>query len=75
MLRANAHRAVLYAISRFSASDSPALKAAFARALRALASACAEIVGPSLWGVQDHSVLVRDDAKLALDYIFQVSSI
>jgi armadillo repeat-containing protein 8 len=72
LLLSNAHQAFLYAISRFSPSEPPATKAAFSRALRALAVACAELVGPSQWGLRDDSSLVRDDAKLALEYLFQV---
>ena len=68
----NAHQAFLYAISRFSSSESPATKAAFSRALRAIAVACAELVGPSQWGLRDDSSPVREDAKIALEYFFQV---
>ncbi|KAI0029217.1 ARM repeat-containing protein [Vararia minispora EC-137] len=71
LLRANAHQVVLYAISRFEPTEVPTLQAAFARALRAVAAACAELVGPSQWGVQDHSSPVREDAKIALDSIFR----
>jgi len=72
ILRANAHRAFLYAISRFGPAESPTTKAAFARALRAIAAACAELVGPSQWGIRDDSSPVREDAKHALEYFFQV---
>jgi hypothetical protein len=72
LLHANAHQAFLYAISRFDPSEPTATKAAFARALRAIAAACAELVGPSQWGLRDDSSPVREEAKLALDYFFQV---
>jgi len=72
LLHANAHQAFLYAISRLDPSESTAVKAAFARALRAMAVACAELVGPSQWGLRDDSSPVREDAKLALEYFFQV---
>ena len=72
LLVANAHQAFLYAISSFDPSESIATKAAFARALRAIAAACAELVGPSQWGLRDDSSPVREEAKLALDYFFQV---
>jgi hypothetical protein len=75
LLHANAHQAFLYAISRFDPSEPTATKAAFARALRAIAVACAELVGPSQWGLRDDSSPVREDAKLALDYFFQVISL
>ncbi|KAN0129589.1 ARM repeat-containing protein [Lactarius tabidus] len=72
LLHANAHQAFLYAISRFSPSEPVPTKAAFARALRAIAAACAELVGPSQWGLGNDSSPVRDDAKLALEYFFQL---
>ena len=72
LLHANAHQAFLYAISRFGPSEPVPTKAAFARALRAIAAACAELVGPSQWGLGNESSPVRDDAKLALEYFFQV---
>ncbi|KAI0253577.1 ARM repeat-containing protein [Lactifluus subvellereus] len=72
LLLSNAHQAFLYAISRFSPSESPATKAAFSRALRAIAVACAELVGPSQWGLRDDSSPVREDAKIALEYFFQL---
>ena len=46
-LQANAHRAFLYAISRFGSSEPVPTKAAFACALRTIAAACAELVGSS----------------------------
>jgi armadillo repeat-containing protein 8 len=72
ILHANAHRAFLFAMSRFGPSEPTATKAAFARALRAIAAACAELVGPSQWGLKDDSSPVREEAKLALEYFFQV---
>jgi len=47
LLQANAHRAFLYAISRFGPSEPVPTKAAFACALRTIAAACAELVGSS----------------------------
>jgi len=69
----NALEAFLYAISKFQPSDSVALKSAFARALRALSVAIAETVGPSQWGLHIDASDVRNDAKEALEYLFQVS--
>ena len=46
LLRAGAHQALLYAISRFGPTDPAPLCAAFARALRALTVSLAELVGP-----------------------------
>ena len=75
LLHANAHQAFLFAISRFDPSEPTSIKAAFARALRAIAVACAELVGPSQWGLRDDSSPVREDAKIALDYFFQVTTL
>lgn len=73
LLRYNAHQAFLYAISVFQPAESPRLKAAFARALRALAVAVADAVGPSQWGLRnDAPPDVRNEARMALDYLFQV---
>ena len=58
-------------MSRFGPSEPTATKAAFARALRAIAAACAELVGPSQWGLKDDSSSVREDVKLALEYFFR----
>ena len=72
LLRLNAAQPLLYAISTFQPSDPDALKAALARALRALSAAGAETVGPSQWGLSSHSSDLRREAKAALDYLFQV---
>ena len=75
LLCAQAHQEFLYAIFRFQPSESPTVKRAFARALRAIAVATAELVGPSQWGLRDGSSSVREEAKLALEYFFQVKLI
>jgi hypothetical protein len=72
LLRANTHHAILYAISNFTKADPPLLRAAFSRALRALAASIADIVGPSLWGLKQDNSIVRNDAQQALQYFFQV---
>lgn len=72
LLRANAHHAFIYAISCFMPADSPALRSAFSRALRALAASTADIVGPSMWGLSPDKSLIRSEARQALDYLFQV---
>ena len=72
LLRANTHHAIFYAISHFTKTDSPLLRAAFSRALRALATSIADIVGPSLWGLKKDNSIVRNDAQQALQYFFQV---
>ena len=72
LLRANTHHAIFYAISHFTKADPPLLRAAFSRALRALAASIADIVGPSLWGLKPDNSIVRNDAQQALQYFFQV---
>lgn len=72
LLRANAPQDFLFAISNFQSTDSTALKAAFARALRALAVSISETVGPSQWGLRSDGSDVRYEAKAALDSFFQV---
>ncbi|KAL6300508.1 ARM repeat-containing protein [Sparassis latifolia] len=70
LLRFNAHRSFIFAISNFQPSGS--LKASYARALRALAAAIAEEVGPSKWGLRSSPSVLREEAKTALDYLFQL---
>ena len=72
LLRANAHHAIFYAISHFTKADPPLLRAAFSRALRALAASIADVVGPSLWGLKQDNSIVRNEAQQALQYFFQV---
>ncbi|CAL1705500.1 unnamed protein product [Somion occarium] len=72
LLTANAHQAFVYAISNLQPTDQPALKAAFARALKALGSALADVVGPSQMGIHDYPVDLQEDARNALDYLFEV---
>ena len=74
LLRLNASQALLYAVSTFQPSDSVPLKAALTRALRALAAAIADTVGPSQWGISPAVSDLRPEAKAALDNFFQVSS-
>ncbi|KAJ7238127.1 ARM repeat-containing protein [Mycena haematopus] len=75
LLRCDAPRAFLYAISKFSPDDTTALRAAFARGLRALAIAIADTVGPSLWGLREERATIKNDAEAALDYLFQGESL
>ncbi len=60
-------------MSTFQPSDSAPLKAAITRGLRTLASAIAECVGPSQWGISPYVSDLRSEAKVALEYLFQVS--
>ncbi|PPQ80190.1 hypothetical protein CVT24_006586, partial [Panaeolus cyanescens] len=73
LLRASALRAILYAISGFTSSDSMTLRAAFSRALRVLAGSIANIVGPSQWGLLPEELdgSLRAQAKDALDGLLQ----
>ncbi|KAJ3492991.1 hypothetical protein NLJ89_g11120 [Agrocybe chaxingu] len=75
LLRANTHHALLYAVSRFTKADGVALRAAFSRALRTLASSLAEVVGPSLWGLRPETSIIRSEAQQALDQIFLIESL
>lgn len=72
LLRADALRAILFALSRLPHSDAHTLRAALTRALRALSAALADIVGPSQWGLRPDSSILRNDAAIALDVLFQV---
>ncbi|KAJ7503801.1 ARM repeat-containing protein [Mycena galericulata] len=75
LLRCDAPRAFLYAISKFTVDDSAALRSAFARGLRALAIAIADTVGPSQWGLREERSAIKSDAEAALDYLFETDSI
>ncbi|KAF9545167.1 hypothetical protein CPC08DRAFT_823953 [Agrocybe pediades] len=75
LLQANAPHAFLYAISHFTASDSNALRSAFSRGLRALASSIADVVGPSMWGLRPEQSTIRNGAQQALNYLFQTESL
>lgn len=76
LLQANAHQAFLYAISKFRPNESTTLRAAFSRALRAISVAIADTVGPSQWGLglREHPEEVRNEARMALDFLFEVRS-
>jgi hypothetical protein len=74
LLRCDAPRAFLYAISKFGPDDTASLRSAVARGLRALAMAIADTVGPSQWGLREERATIKNDAEAALDYLFQVTS-
>ena len=63
LLHTNTHQAFLYTISRFN-SEPTATKAAFARALQVIATACAEPVGSSQWSLRTvlHLCVMRQEA-------------
>jgi len=54
-------------------ADTPALRAAFSRALRALASSVADVVGPSLLGLKPDKSTIREESGRALDELFEAS--
>ena len=72
LLRANALQAFLFAIAHFRPTDLPPLRAAFTRALRAIAVAIADSVGPPQGGLQIHPSDARDEATVALNNLFEV---
>ncbi|KAH8106958.1 ARM repeat-containing protein [Cristinia sonorae] len=75
LLSVNAHQVFLYAVSRFQPTDSPALRSAIARALRALVVAIADAVGPEQWGLRSRQSDMRDECGVALDYLFEVEAL
>ncbi|GLB39316.1 putative ARM repeat-containing protein [Lyophyllum shimeji] len=75
LLHANAPQAFLYAIAHFQPDDPPSLRAAFARALRALTVSIADVVGPSQWGLGPESSIAQNDAKDALEHLFQLEAL
>ncbi|KAJ7664973.1 armadillo-type protein [Mycena rosella] len=75
LLRCDAPRAFLYAISKLTPADPAPLRAALARGLRALAIALADTVGPSQWGLRDERAAIRGDAEAALEAVFQIESL
>ncbi|KAF7292705.1 hypothetical protein MIND_01168700 [Mycena indigotica] len=76
LLRCDAPRAFLYALSKLTLEDGPAVRAAFTRGLRALTSALADTVGPSQWGLmEERTAGLRNLAEGALDLVFQTESL
>ena len=51
---------------------SPALKLALTRAMKSIAAAVADIVGPHVWGLAPDRSLLRYQAVEALNFLFQV---
>ena len=58
-------------IATGSAPDTPVLRAAFSRALRALASSVADVVGPSSMGLKPDKSTIREEAGRALSGLFE----
>ncbi|KAF8447260.1 armadillo-type protein [Boletus edulis BED1] len=72
LLRANALKAIIRALSNPQALTVTSLKSALARALRVLASAIIEVAGPTPGPIRIYSAQFRSDAKIALSYLFEL---
>lgn len=72
LLRANALQAIVYALSSTQALLIISFRSALARALRVLASAIIEVTGPTLAPIRTYSTQFRSEAKIALNYLFEV---
>lgn len=72
LIRANVLHAFLLALSNIKPHDPVQLKSALARGLRVLATAIAEVVGPSQLGLKTWSPDLRSEATVALSYLFEV---
>ncbi|KAL1754819.1 armadillo-type protein [Schizophyllum commune] len=75
LIHANALGSILLAISNFRPNEPSKLRAAFARALRALGVAIADIVGPALWGLRPDDSEIKDSAKDTLNMLFQETTL
>lgn len=72
LLRVNALQAIVRALDTPQALAIVPLKSALARALRVLASAIIEVTGPTLGPIRTYSAQFRSEAKIALNYLFEV---
>ncbi|KAG2024027.1 BSP2p, variant 2 [Coprinopsis cinerea AmutBmut pab1-1] len=76
LLRNDAPRALLFAISNFKPQDPITLRSAFARALKTICASLADIVGPPLYGIPpDEKSEILAEAKEALARIFSSDSL
>jgi hypothetical protein len=76
LLRLNAPRAFLFSINNFTPTTPPSLRTAFTRALRSITISIADIVEPSLWGLNpEYSIPIREEAKEALEHLLQPDSL
>ena len=76
LLQADTTSALLYALSTLHPTSPASLKSSLGRAVRALVSSCADIIGPSLWGMSpSSSPQLRERARLALDQFFHPDSL
>jgi armadillo repeat-containing protein 8 len=72
LLQHNAVPALLQAVRSFSPFEKPSVKGAFARALKTVGGALADIYGPLQWGLPHENTQLRLHAKNALDIFFEV---
>ncbi|KAH7908768.1 armadillo-type protein [Hygrophoropsis aurantiaca] len=73
LLRANALQAFIEALSTVKPLDPPGLKPAFARGLKRLSAAVADVVGPSQLGLRTWSAQLRAEAQAALNYLLEAN--
>ncbi|KAI0683713.1 armadillo-type protein [Cytidiella melzeri] len=75
LLKSNALQALLIAISRSHPSEPVAMRAALARALKTLATAVADVIGPSQWGLQTDNPEARKEARSVSESLFQTDAL
>ncbi|KAJ2911960.1 hypothetical protein MD484_g8455, partial [Candolleomyces efflorescens] len=76
LLKLNTAYVFVFALSKLFPEGSTTLRAAYARALRALVSSIADIVGPSEYGLRPETpASLRLDTKEALDGMFSLDSL
>ncbi|KAJ2929905.1 hypothetical protein H1R20_g7191, partial [Candolleomyces eurysporus] len=76
LLKLNTPYVLVFALSRVSADGPAALRAAYARALRALVSSIADVVGPSEYGLRPETPSsLRLETKEALDGMFALDTL
>lgn len=73
LLAADTHSALLSALSALAPNDPLALKLSITKAFKTIVVACADIIGPSLWGLSEElEISYADPARVTLDQAFQV---
>ncbi|KAJ2911973.1 hypothetical protein MD484_g8439, partial [Candolleomyces efflorescens] len=76
LLKLNTPYAFVFALSKLFPEGSTTLRAAYARALRALVSSIADVVGPSEYGLRPETpASLRLDTKEALDGMFSLDTL
>lgn len=75
LLASRLQRCLMHALSHRIALRCDNLISALTRALKTYTTSLADVVGPSLWGLQAlETIDLRADASSALDQIFEVLS-